>query len=65
MELRKEVVDVLVRGFIGVLENKAWRLERSEKRQVFPFFVLESSEKSDVGELISSRVTVERMVKSK
>ncbi len=52
-KLREEIMDVLVRGAVGVqsedLKNKNWWFERSEEGQVFAFFVLESSEKSVVG----------------
>jgi hypothetical protein len=52
-EFRKKNIDKLVRGSIGFqsedLENKAWRLERGEKRQLLSFLVLESNEKSAVG----------------
>jgi hypothetical protein len=41
------------RSFIGVededLGNKAWWIERGEKREILGYFVLENSEKSDVG----------------
>jgi hypothetical protein len=53
LELREEIVNVLVRGTKSVegenLENKTGGLEGSKKRQVSLFFVLESSEKSSNG----------------
>ena len=53
LELREEIVNVLVRGAKSVegenLENKTGWLEGSKKRQVSLFFVLESSEKSSNG----------------
>ena len=53
LELREEIVNVLVRGTEGVegenLKNKTGWLEGSKKRQVSLFFVLESSKKSSIG----------------
>ncbi len=53
LELTKKIVDMLVRGAIGVeshnLENKTRKLEKGEKGQVFAIFVHESSEESAVG----------------
>ncbi len=46
-------MEALVRVAVGVeskdLENKDGWLKRGEKRQIFAFFVLESSEESAIG----------------
>ena len=52
-ELREENTSMLVRGALSVeskdLEDKTWWLERGHVMEINLFFVLKSSEKSNVG----------------